>query len=196
MLLDPVSAAGLDFSFRGTFSADDDVKLFSFVADGASTVTLHSYGYAGGTQADGTVISAGGFDPILALFDDAGNLIDENDDGSSSDVGTDPGTGGTFDTFLQVVLSAGTYTATLMQFDNFATGPTLAAGFDQVGNPFFTASNGCSAGQFCDVFGSDRTSFWAFDVLGVESAAPEPGTGALMAFGLAMIGTWRSRSRK
>ncbi len=69
-------AAPQDFSFRGTFGADDEVALFDFTANGASTVTLRTYSYAGGTQADGTPIAAGGFDPILTHFDGTGLLID------------------------------------------------------------------------------------------------------------------------
>ncbi len=56
----PVQAA--DFSFRGNFSTDDEVHLFNFSVGATSTVTLKTLSYAGGTQADGTVISAGGFD--------------------------------------------------------------------------------------------------------------------------------------
>ena len=45
-------------------------------------------------------ITPGGFDPILALFNAAGVLIDQNDDGGSN-VPADPNTGSHYDTFLQ-----------------------------------------------------------------------------------------------
>ncbi len=130
--------------------------LFSFTAGGSSIITLRSYSYAGGIQANGNVVSAGGFDPILALFDSAGNFIDQNDDGNSTIIPTDPNTGSFFDTELSVNLTAGDYTVAIMQFDNFAAGPTLSDGFTITGNAFFTAAlGGCSNGQFCDVSGVD-----------------------------------------
>jgi hypothetical protein len=70
----------MNFSFTGTFGADDDVQLFSFTTDGSSTVTLRSYSYAGGTQADGNVMSHGGFDPGMTLFDATGLRIGKDDD--------------------------------------------------------------------------------------------------------------------
>ena len=46
-----------NFSFNGTFVRDDNVQLFNFTADGTSTVSLVSYGYAGGTQSNGAVVT-------------------------------------------------------------------------------------------------------------------------------------------
>jgi hypothetical protein len=178
-------AAPMDFSFTGTFSADDEVQTFNFTANGASTITLRTYSYAGGTQADGNVVSAGGFDPILALFDSTGLLIDQNDDGDgppdSCFVPADPATSEEYDTCLVSMLPAGDYTVAIMQFDNFASGPNLSDGFDQQGDPTFTSLFGCSNDQFCDVEGDNRTNFWAFDILGVEQAdLPEPSIGMLL----------------
>jgi hypothetical protein len=66
----------------GSFTNDNDVQLFNFSVGMTSNVTLRTYSYAGGTNAAGTVISRGGFDPILALFSSAGALIGQNDDGA------------------------------------------------------------------------------------------------------------------
>ena len=188
------NASAASFSFTGTFSADDDVQLFNFTADGTSLVTLRTYSYAGGVQADGNIVSAGGFDPILALFDSAGNLIDQNDDGSA--VPVDPNTGAAFDTELSLILEAGDYIVAVTQFDNFAVGPTLADGFSAQGDPFFTAGLGaCSNGQFCDVSGVDpfnnRTNEWAFDVLNVVDAVAPPAVpvpAAVWLFGSGLLG--------
>src|SRR5262245_35968039 len=70
-----------NFSFTGSFAVDNDVQLFNFSVMAPSNVTLRTWSYAGGTNAAGQLIAAGGFDPILALFDSSGALIDQNDDG-------------------------------------------------------------------------------------------------------------------
>lgn len=194
----PALAVPTNFSFTGIFSADDDVQSFLFTADGASTITLRTYSYAGGTQADGNIVSAGGFDPILAIFDSLGVFLGENDDGVG--VPFDPNTGEAFDTLLSQVLPAGSYTVTIMQFDNFAIGPNLANGFERAGEPFFTADLvGCSNEEFCDVSGVDpfnnRTNAWAFDILNVETAVvPEPSTALLLGLGLVGLGAARRRA--
>jgi hypothetical protein len=169
------SAKAADFSFRGNFAADDTVQFFNFTVDTDSEITLTSLSYAGGTQADGTVISAGGFDPIFSVFDvSTSNPIAQNDDGDASNIGIDPVTGQTYDTFLQTFVNPGQYTVAVSQFDNFA-GENLSAPFPNAGQRNFTNRFNCSAGQFCDANGDSRTNFWAFDILNVNLAtAPKP----------------------
>jgi len=154
------------FSFQGNFAHDDDVQLFHFSVGQPSDVTLRTWSYAGGVNAAGQTIARGGFDPILALFDSSGALINQNDDGGDN-VPADTN-GIHFDTFLTSTLQPGNYTVSVMQFSNFARGPNLSDGFTQTGNPNFR--NG-----FTDVSGSQRDSHWAFDVLNVSSATQEPG---------------------
>src|SRR3982751_233206 len=115
-------ASAANFSFQGSLTRDDQVQLFTFSVGSASTVTLRTWSYAGGVNAAGTTIARGGFDPILALFNSSGALINENDDGDSN-VPADSVTGSNFDTYLQSVLNPGTYTVSVMQYDNFANGP-------------------------------------------------------------------------
>ncbi|MEO8248105.1 MAG: DVUA0089 family protein [Burkholderiales bacterium] len=209
----PVAHAALNFSFNGTFNQDDNVRLINFTADGSSNVYLVSYGYAGGTQADGTTFSRGGFDTILSLFNSTGSLINSNDDGSSSCFsgaagvapGTvnglaDPNTGVVYDTCFSSVLAAGTYTVAVTEYASFANGPNLSNGFSKDGTGNFTAGNSaCTQGSFCDVTGTpvfaNRTNVWAYDVLNVAAAAgpgpgPGPGTvpepGSLLLVGLAL----------
>src|SRR5215813_13417684 len=124
-----ISVAHADnFSFTGNFTQDDNVQLFNFTVGALSTVTLRTVSYAGGTNSAGTVISRGGFDPILALFNaTTGALFGQNDDGTG--VPTDI-TGVAFDTLLTTSLAAGNYTVAVMQFDNFAVGPNLSNGFE------------------------------------------------------------------
>jgi hypothetical protein len=216
------SASLMNYSFTGSFTQDDNVQLFNFsVAGAASNVYLVSYGYAGGTQADGNVVSGGGMDTILTLFNaDTGALITYNDDGSSScfsgaqtlvpgivDGNTDPNTGRTYDTCFNSTIDPGNYVVAVTQYDNFANGPNLSDGFYQDGQGNFTGSlGGCSQGYFCDVSGVDpynnRTGAWAYDILNVSSAAvvppetvPEPGSIALLGIGLVGLAASRRRQR-
>jgi len=154
MLLSSSVFAGA-FSFTGNLANDDDVLLFEFTVRNTSSITLQTFSYAGGTNSEGTVISVGGFDPILAVFDGGGNLFGQNDDGDFPDVDVDLITGNIFDTFLEIILDPDTYTVSVMQFSNFATGPSLADGF-----------GGSGTTNFADIDGNIRTSFFAFDVSG------------------------------
>jgi hypothetical protein len=175
-------AAAVDFSYTGNLSDPNQVLLFNFNVGSSSQVTLRTYSYAGGTNAAGTVIASGGFDPILALFNSSGALIDENDDGGAN-VPADPLTGSTYDTFLTALLAPGSYTVSVQAFSNFAIGPNLSNGFE-------------GDGTF-----DGRSSFFAFDILGVDTATqvgavPEPGTWAMMLVGFGAIGASMRRARR
>ncbi len=178
-----VSAQAANVSFIGNLAGDNAVQLFTFTLASDSSVLLRTWSYAGGTNAAGGLIGAGGFDTVLALFSglgDAAVLIGGNDDGLG--VAADPMSGLALDSLLDLSpLLAGTYTLALTQVANFANGPTLGDGFLGFGTPGF----------------GGRTSAWAVDILGVDSAAvvPEPTTLALAMLALvAAAGCGRPRS--
>ncbi len=205
LVVGTAQATPQNLSFTGTFNQDDNVQLFQFTADGTSNVVLRTWSYAGGVNAAGQTIARGGFDPILALFDSTGAYIDQNDDGGCSFVAGDL-SGRCWDTYFSETLAAGTYTVSIMEYNNFANGPNLSNGFVRDGQGNFTpALTGCSATAFCDVSGSAynvRDNHWAFDILGVTEGGevtppvgvPEPGSLGMLALGLLALG-WLARRR-
>lgn len=160
-----------DFSFTGSFSEDDQMQEFTLHVTATSTVIIRTWSYAGGTNAAGQVIPRGGFDPYISVFDSAGNLISENDDGTGF-VATNPVTGAAFDSYLSLVLTPGTYTVVLTQSGNVPVSLMLSDGFTEQGNSDFTESYGCGNPMFCDITPDSRTPFWALDIDNVTYAAP------------------------
>lgn len=181
------SALAVDFSFTGSFTHDDDVRLFNFALTAPASVTLRTFGYAGGVTASGQVIPAGGFDPILTLFDaSTGDWIDESDDARGF-VPADPTTGDAYDALLQRFLPSGAYVLALSQYDNFAASLNLADGFIRTGEPTFTGEDaGIPGGMFLstspDGSLNQRSSSWAVGI-----TVPDNGSTVLL-LGLALGG--------
>ena len=183
MVLNTAQAANV--SFTGQLAADDDVPLFSFVIGALSSVTVRTWSYAGGINAAGTPIAEGGFDPMVAVFDHTGLRVGQQDDGGAS-VPASPINGLAYDTFLTISLNPGTYTVSLMVYNNFSNGPNLSDGFIRAGQPNFTNFYGCSNGHFCDSWGHNRSNGWALDVLNVADAAVVPAPAAIWLLGSAV----------
>lgn len=166
-------------SFSGNLPADDPdavaEETFTVLSD--SDVTFESFSYAGGTNGQGTLIPAGGFDPILGVFNSSGSLVLVQDDGS---LAVDPVTDAAFDFLTTETLLAGTYTATITAFSNFPNGPDLDDGFE-------------GGGDFVDFVGEPRSIFYAFDVSG-DQVVPLPAAAYLfISGGLGILGLQRLR---
>ena len=58
------NAADFSLSFTGALSNDEDIQFFNFTLTEVSDVTIRTFSYGGGTNAQGTVIPPGGFDPV------------------------------------------------------------------------------------------------------------------------------------
>ena len=193
-------------SFQNNFTSDDDVIILGFSLTAPGTVTLRTFGYAGGINGAGSTVVAGGFDPLLTLFDGAGNFLVSNNDGACGVVGTDATTLNCFDAYLSLILDAGDYNVALTENDNLPLGPTLADSFSRVGSGNFTCAEFMgSPGGFCDASPSQRGSAWALDIVTPSTVpmapVPEPDSGALVLSGLGLFmalrshfdATWRSR---
>ena len=197
MLSAAITGNAVSFSFAGNFNHDNDVQLFHFGLLSASTITLQTWSYGGGINAEGDPVLPGGFRIALQVFDAP--------TGQALGVSFLPGTAACppnnpdparldscLDVFGQLSLSAGNYIVALTQFENLALG-NLSDGFfyvDVVPDPNF--NNGFNFA------GLPGTSAWELDILGVDSAAPapEPASALLIAGAvLAGIGARRRRIR-
>lgn len=181
LLAAATGAEAVNFSDSGTFINDNDIAFFRFVVtDDAATVTIRTYGYAGGTLDNGTVISEGGFDPLLTVYDNTGNMVYKldcsggclNDDGAG--VPADSITGNALDSLHEGTFTLGTYWLALTQANNY--------GANYLGSPFgwdgwatnMTEENFlCGSGSGTPFFEWDcavRQGGWALDILNVGSA--------------------------
>jgi hypothetical protein len=181
--------------FQGSFSADNQVALFTFTANSPELITFQTYSYAGGTV-NATTFPAGGFAPTAFIFDGLGTVLTLTN-GTCGQVGTDPNTLNCDDIYYQNTLGPGTFTLALAVYDNVPAGNFVADGFTQDGNPGFTCQETFTSGSFCDVtaIGLTRTGDYAISFDGADSVSqvgiPEPGSMGLLLAGGALTALLR-----
>lgn len=144
VLFFPVANAS-NISFTGSFTHDTDLKYFTFtLAHPTMGVALRTWSYAGGTNAAGQVIPAGGFEPQLNLYMADGTGMNPGFSGPCTipttgnpvaDLLADPTSGACADVYYPTTRSfpagtwmPGTYTVVLSTFANAGVG-NLSDGF-------------------------------------------------------------------
>jgi hypothetical protein len=164
----------------GTFTNDNQVFQYNFTLPTASSISIFTTSYGGGTNLDGTVSTAGGFVPNLTLFTASGNVI-AGDGGSAMARGNlrmDPSTRLYNDAFIATSLTAGSYILTLTEFPNVAIG-NFSDGFLFASSPTATGDTcGVSGGKFLEVDTVPCAPISAAFAVNVNT--PEPATAFLV----------------
>jgi len=195
-------------SYTGTLSSPEDSFETTATLSAAGTLTLQTFGFGGGTNAAGTVIPPGGFDPFVGVFDSTGDLIEGISDAMYNStsfagcppaglvtVGNVPGDCG--DIHLSVALAAGTYTVVLSDAlylpNAIFQSPygNLSGGFADYTSGVFQT---CVDANDCN---SDSAN-WALDVTtpGSVASTPEPGSLCVCGIGFAAVAIILNRKKK
>lgn len=200
----PARADSLSLSYTGTLASPTSTFALEFALSGSGTQQLdfQTWGFGGGTNANGVAIAPGGFDALLALFSGTGSgaqLINGSADNQSnfaSFAGCPPAGTVNFsngdavcgDVNLAAALAPGVYTLVLSDANNVANAlsddGTLGEGYTDLTGGVFQTCDTNTSGTACITPNAN----WAFDVTDQTGAnlasVPEPGSLALWAGGL------------
>jgi PEP-CTERM motif len=199
----PASAATI-LSYTGTLSSPNvdpgDQVIITFTLSGPGDVTLQTYGFGGGTNGNGSVIAAGGFDPFVGLFSGTGPtavLIDGTAD-NLSNYTSEPNACGPAglvtigsianqcgDVRLQFTgLAAGDYTILLTDANYTPNAIYGSPGY--LGDGFTDFTNGAFTTCYDEANCKTDTANWALDFSTTATVTPEPATSGLVGIGLAL----------
>ena len=192
-LLSPAAAlAGTQWA-EGAFTNDDELWSLSFDLVQGDTLSVTTFSYTGSLDRG---VAAGGFAPVLTLFQDGVGLL-RVAQGNAACV---PAAGAfCWDATLTLsAVNAGHYTLVLSQDGNNALGQSLAEGYSQTGTPDYTSIyNGSPGARFIQVDGAQRSGHFALEISAPMSpAVPEPGTTLLLLAGLAGLAWHGRRARR
>jgi PEP-CTERM motif len=202
-------------SVTGTLSSSSSVFETTLTLAVGGDVLLQTYGFGGGTNAQGTVIAAGGTDPFLAIFSGTGDAATILTDAFANPFGTSAALSnygsfagcppaGTVNIGGSVVcgditmspgpLAAGTYTIVLSDGQYLANAVfddgTLGEGFtDFTGGAFCNTSiNGVAC--------PNTSGAYALDVTTTTPMTPTPEPASLFLAGSAMLGIFYKLRRQ
>ncbi|MGA8027539.1 MAG: DVUA0089 family protein, partial [Bryobacteraceae bacterium] len=107
-------------TYTGTLTGDDQVQEFTWDLTKTSQVVISTDSYGGGTE-NGITTPAGGFVPVISIFNGStGNLIasDGADATCSGSMKSDPVTKMCNDSYLSLKLGSGDYILAVSEFFN------------------------------------------------------------------------------
>ena len=186
-------ASASTVSYSGTLGGDDQDQLYAYSLTSASTVVFETDSYGGGVS-NGKTIAAGGFVPVISLFNAMGVEVasDGGDATCYAGMKADSKTSMCDDAYMVEKLAAGSYTLAVTEFFNVPVGPNISDGFLMQGQGNFTGPTCGTTGAFYETDVApcvERTDAFSVNV----NATPEPATIWLGAVPLVLFGLARRR---
>jgi len=161
-----------DFSFSGAFQQDDERRNFTVTLSKSAVISVRTLSFGGGPNAAGAVVTPGGFDPTLSIFNGSGSLVAVNRDAGCGSASREPITSYCWDSRIDASLTPGTYQVVLTESENLPLGPTVSIPFVYDGTGNFTASpSGSPSNGFWDYSLHRRTGSFSLDIRNVDSAS-------------------------